>query len=65
MYLSYKNISDILNIDINLYKKYEDGKRKIPHEIMIKLANYYNTSVDYIIELTNEIKPYPKTKETK
>lgn len=42
------------------YSKYEVGTNDIPTEILIKLAIFYNNSVDYILNLTNEKKPYPR-----
>lgn len=44
------------------YARYETGKRDMPLEYLIKLAEFYNTSVDYILELTNESIPYPRIK---
>ena len=38
------------------------GKNDIPTKGLIELAQFYNTSVDYLLELTNEIKPYPRNK---
>ena len=42
------------------YSKYETGENDIPTEILIKIADYYNTSVDYLLNRTDEKKPYPK-----
>ena len=42
------------------YSYYESGKRMIPFELLIKLAEYYHTSVDYILDRTNQKEPYPK-----
>ncbi len=42
------------------YERYENGVRDIPLEIIIKYAEFYNTSIDYIALLTNANKPYPK-----
>ncbi|MDY2911039.1 MAG: helix-turn-helix transcriptional regulator, partial [Agathobacter sp.] len=41
------------------YARYESGSREIPLEALIALAKYYRTSVDYILRLTDEIRPYP------
>lgn len=59
------NIANILKMKQPQYARYETGKRDIPVEYLKQLAEYYNTSVDYIIELTNEIKPYPRAKNKK
>ena len=47
------------------YARYESGKRDFPIDILIKLSKIYNTSLDYITNQTDEIKPYPKKKEKK
>lgn len=52
----------LLNCKQNTYQQYESGKRQIPIDSLKKLAIFYNTSVDYLIEMTDEIKPYPRKK---
>ena len=54
-------IADVLKITRQQYSLYELGKRDIPAEYIKILAKYYNTSSDYILELTDEIKPYKKS----
>ena len=54
-------IADLLNISRQQYSLYETGKRTIPVNYLKILANFYNTSSDYILEITDEIKPYKKT----
>lgn len=53
-------IAEVLKITRQQYSLYELGKRDIPAEYIKILAKYYNTSSDYILELTDEIKPYRK-----
>ena len=55
-------IAEILNCKQNTYQQYESGKRQIPIDALKKLALFYNTSVDYILELTDETAPYPRKK---
>jgi transcriptional regulator with XRE-family HTH domain len=57
-------IAELLNCKQNTYQQYESEKRQIPLEAIKKLAYLYDTSVDYIMELTDEQKPYPKSKNT-
>lgn len=57
------DIADLLNCKQQTYSNYETGKREIPYEVLINLANYYETSTDYILGLTNEKKPYPRIKK--
>lgn len=56
--LTQKQIADFLHIRQNTYSQYENGHRQIPVEILVKLAQYYNTSVDYLLGMTDETKPY-------
>ena len=51
-------IAEFLNITRQQYSLYELGKRDIPAEFIRKLVKYYNTSADYILEITDEITPY-------
>ncbi len=54
------SIAKFLNCKQNTYQQYESGKRSIPLEALIKLAVFYNTSVDYLLELTDKEEPYPR-----
>lgn len=58
--LTQKEISKFLNISQVAYSYYELNKRNIPIELLCKLADYYHTSVDYLLYRTNESKPYPR-----
>jgi len=51
--LTQNDISKILHISQVAYSYYEIGKRNIPIEILIKLADFYNVSLDYILNRTN------------
>lgn len=44
------------------YNQYEIGKNDIPTKVLIQLADFYDTSVDYLLGRTDEKKPYPKGK---
>ncbi len=50
---SQKNIAEILFITQQQYSLYEKGYRDIPSQALIALAKYYNTTVDYILGLTD------------
>ena len=54
--LSQKQISDILHISQRSYSHYETGSRNIPIEMLIRLANYYETSIDYLVGRTDNKK---------
>lgn len=47
--LSQKEVAKILNISQVAYSYYEIGKRNIPLDLLIKLADYYNVTLDYIV----------------
>lgn len=59
--LHQKDIAKVLEIDQSNYSKYELEKINIPLEYLSKLADFYNTSVDYILYRTDERKPYKKS----
>ena len=61
--LTQNQIGELLNMSQTGYNQYEIGKNDIPTNILIKLAKFYNTSIDYLLGLTDEIKPYPRKKE--
>ena len=63
--LYQKEVASILKITRQQYGLYESGKRDIPIDLLIKLADFYGTSVDYLLYRTDEIKPYPKSKLSK
>lgn len=56
--LTQSQISKYLNMSQTGYSKYETVENDVPTKILIELAKFYKTSVDYILELTNETKPY-------
>ena len=60
--ITQKELADYLNIKQNTYSQYENGQRQIPIDALVKVALYFKTSTDYILELTNETKPYPRNK---
>lgn len=61
--LLQKQIAIILKITRQQYGLYENGQRNIPIEKLIKLAEFYNTSTDYLLGLTDVTKPYPRRKK--
>lgn len=60
--LTQKQIGQLLNMSQTGYNQYEIGKNDIPTKVLQQLADFYNTSTDYILGRTNETKPYPKSK---
>ena len=54
-------IAELLGIQQNSYSQIENGINTIQVDHLIRLASFYNTSTDYILGLTDEMKPYPKS----
>ncbi len=55
-------IAELLNIKQNTYSQIETGTNNIQIDQLIKLAEFYNTSTDYLLGLTQTSKPYPRIK---
>ena len=51
-------LAKLLGMSQTGYSKYETGENDIPTAILIQLAEYYQTSVDYLLGRTNNKKPY-------
>lgn len=60
--LTQTTIAKKLNCSQQTYSRYESGEITIDIYNLIKLAHFYNTSVDYILGLTDNPKPYKRTK---
>lgn len=58
--LTQAYMGKILNVTQKTYSRYENDERAIPIEILSKLADFHNTSVDYLIGRTNIKIPYPR-----
>ena len=58
--LTQSEVAQYLMCDQSLYSKYERGERALPLDAAIKLAQFYETSVDYRVGLTNVTKPYAR-----
>ena len=53
-------LAEYLQVHQTTYSDYELGKLNIPINVLHKLADYYGTSIDYLLGRTGEKKPYPK-----
>jgi len=58
--IKQREVAEYLMCDQSLYSKYERGERVLPLEYAVKLAKFYNVSMDYLVGITDEKKPYPK-----
>ncbi len=58
--INQTQVAKVLGMSQTGYSKYETGENDIPTTILIKLAEFYGTSVDYLLGLTDESSPYGK-----
>lgn len=58
--LTQREMAEILNMSQTGYSKYETGENDIPTAILIRMADFFETSVDYLLGLTDEQKPYKR-----
>ena len=58
--LSQKDMAELLSVHQTTYSDYELGRLNIPISILKTLACYFETSVDYLLDLTDERRPYPR-----
>lgn len=60
--LSQRDVASYLSIHQTTYSDYELGHLNIPVAALIRLADFYSTSLDYLVERTDEFAPYPPPK---
>ena len=58
--LTQAEMGRILSCSQRVYSNYERGDVDIPTEVLIRLAEFHHTSVDYLLGLTDEAAPYPR-----
>lgn len=51
--LTQCQVATLLNVSQSTYSRYENGALDIPIQTLIKLANYYDTSIDYLVNITD------------
>ena len=56
--LTQKALADFLKVHQTTYSDYEIGKLNVPIDVFIKLAKFYNTSIDYLAGITDNPTPY-------
>ena len=56
--LTQKQIAEYLMCDQSLYSKYERGEREIPLSLIVKLADFYNVNIDYLVGRSTISKRY-------
>ena len=60
--LNQTEVAKFLEMSQTGYSKYETGENDIPTAVLVKLARFYNTSIDYLLGETDCKERYPKTK---
>lgn len=58
--LTQQQVADYLGMKQSQYNRYERGLRDIPTDVLIRLAQRYQTSTDYLLGLTNNSTPYSR-----
>lgn len=61
--LTQTQVAKMLGMSQTGYFKYETGENDIPTYVLIKLSDFYNTSVDYLLGLTDEMRPYVRRED--
>lgn len=59
---SQERLATMLHLSQGGYSSYETGRRNLPIDTLIKLADLYGTSIDYLVGRTDECAPYPPKK---
>ena len=62
---SQAEVAKQLKIAQNTLSQYETGERNIPNDVLVQLAALYDTSIDYLLGLTDERSPYPRKRSKK
>lgn len=57
--LRQEDVARLLHVSQATYSRYEKGELSIPHYALSALADYYGTSVDYLLGRTDRKEPYP------
>ncbi len=60
--MTQAEIAEYLGCQREVYRRYEKGTRQIPVDFLIKLSDLYCVSIDYLVELTDVKKRYPRSK---
>lgn len=58
--LKQRELAAKLGCSQRTYSDYENGKTRVPPDTLIEISRIYETSVDYLLDLTDEKKPYPR-----
>ena len=62
--MKQREVAELLFINRSAYSNYENGLRTIPPDILSRLADLFDTSIDYLLERTDEKMSYPKPRQS-
>lgn len=60
--LSQAYVANILHVTQATYSRYERGALEVPLDVLVRLAQFYHTSTDYLLGLTDEKRRYPPSR---
>ena len=60
--LTQREVAELLHVSQNTYSQYEIGTNRFTLEAVMILAQFYSTSIDYLVGLTDDPRPYPRRK---
>ena len=58
--LTQKQVGEAVGVSQRTYAYYESGQRMLPPEVLCSLARFHQVSADYLLELTDDPRPYPR-----
>lgn len=61
--LSQQTVAEIVHVKQNTYSQYEIGVLNYPLDVVIALATFYQVSVDYLVGLTDDPRPYERSRK--
>lgn len=61
--MKQREMAQLLGCSQRTYSDYENGKTRIPPDLLIEIARIHGTSIDYLLDVTDEKIPYPRKKE--
>ena len=61
-FLSQKQMAQFLCVNQSTYSRYERGALEVPLDVLVRLAQFYHTSTDYLLGLTDEKRRYPPSR---
>ena len=60
--MNQMQVAEAIGITQRKYSYLETGRQQWPDELLVRLADFYQTSVDYLLRLTDDPRPYPRNR---